>query len=181
LFGLAAKWKRNRPDRLTQLAEEIERLGDLDQNLVDESSRVDRLRALGAAGLHAICKGFTDALNAKLSRPAVILDPSEFSPDRFSDAAPSLFQINLRGRLLQIEFEATEELQSREDFRRPYILFGAVRSFNQEFLDHNTVDEKSLYFCPEGDSGTWFFFDTRTYRTGELTQEFLVSELRQLL
>jgi hypothetical protein len=178
---LAAKWKRNRPDRLDRLAQAIELLGDHDRNLVDESARAGRLRIRGATELHAICQAFIGALNEKLSKPAVLLDPSEYSEDRYRDGAPCLFQINLRGRLLQLEFEATGELYSREDFRRPYVLSGAVRSFNQELLDHNTIGEKAIFYCPEKEDGYWYYFDSRTYRTGRLTQDFLIAELQKLL
>ena len=65
MFGLAAKWKRKRPDALTRLAQAIEILGDHDRNLVDESSRVDQLRIRGAAELHAICRSFIGALKVK--------------------------------------------------------------------------------------------------------------------
>ena len=181
MFGLAARWKRKRPDRLTRLARAIDLLGERDRNLVDESARVDRLRVQGATELHSICRAFIDALNGRLSKPSVILDPADYCAERYNEGAPGLFQINLRGRLLQIRFEATEDLYSREDFRRPYVLYGAVRSFNQDFLDHNIVDEKAIFYCFEGERGRWYYFDTRTYRTGQLTQDFLVAELEQLL
>ena len=135
----------------------------------------------GATELHAICRAFIDALNGRLLKPSVILDPGDFSAEGYNDGAPVLFQINLRGRLLQIRFEGTEDLYSREDFRRPYVLYGAVRSFNQDFLDRNIVDEKAIFYCLEGEGGRWYYFDTRTYRTGQLTQDFLVAELEQLL
>jgi hypothetical protein len=56
-----------------------------------------------------------------------------------------------------------------------------VRSFNQEFLDHNTVDEKSIYYCPDGDHGHWYYLDSRTYSTGVLTQSFFIAAIAQLL
>ena len=185
MFGLAARWKRKAPDRLTSLARAIELLGERDQNLVDESARVDRLRARGAGELYLVCREFTDALNGKLSRPAVILDPAGYTEEHYRDGVRPFFQINLRGRLVQVEFEATEEMYSSEEFRKPYVLRGAVRSFNQDFLDQNNVDEKSIFYCPEksmtAESGRWHFLDTRTYRTGELTGEFFITELQQLL
>jgi len=184
---LAARWKKNRADRLTRLAQAIELLSDHDRNLIRESSRVERLRVRGAVELHGLCHSFIAALNEKLSLPSVELDPFEYSAAHYTDGVPALFQINLRGRLLQLEFEATEELSSREDFRKPYVLFGAVRSFNQELLDHNTIGEKAIFYCPETDgkngedAGHWHYFDSRTYRTGLVTQDFLVTELHHLL
>lgn len=181
MFGLAAKWKRKRPDRLGRLAAAIEALGERDQKLIDESTRVDDLRLTGAGDLHKICSAFVDRVNERLSQPTVLLDPAHFSERHFNDGGPNLYQINLRGRLLQLEFEATEELYATEDFRRPYVLRGVVRSFNQDFLDRHGVDEQMIFFCPVGDSGVWYFFDGRTYRTGKVAHDYLLSELERLI
>ncbi len=93
----------------------------------------------------------------------------------------NLFQINLRGRLLQLEFAATAELFESDDFRQPYILRGAIRRFNQELLDSNTVDEQLLFCCPTGTTTRWYFFDPRTYRTGRVSEDYLIAELERLL
>ncbi|MDQ1470087.1 MAG: hypothetical protein QOJ99_1567 [Bryobacterales bacterium] len=60
---------------MAQLALAIEALGEEEKRLVDESARVEQLRLSGAQELHTICRGFIDALNLKLSRPALMLDP----------------------------------------------------------------------------------------------------------
>jgi hypothetical protein len=166
---------------MARLASAIEAIGTHDRKLVEETARVDRLRAQGAADLHSVCRNFVFSLNERLSAPAVALDPVDYAAGHFSDAGPNLFQINLRGRLLQIEFSSTEELFSTDDFRQPYILQGTVRSFNQELLEHNTIDEHSIYYCLEGSGGAWRYFDCRTYRTGKITADFLASELERLL
>jgi hypothetical protein len=181
LFGLAARWKRNRPDRLGRLARAIEALGEEDRKLADESSRAEQLRVRGAVELYAICSGFIEALNRRLSKPALILDPVDYSAASYKDGVPGLFQINLRGRLLQLTFSATEQHLSREEFRRPYVLIGSIRSFNQDFLDHNTVDEKAIFYCPEGEHGRWHYLDNRTCAAGLLSQDVLVTALKQLL
>ena len=93
----------------------------------------------------------------------------------------NLLQINLRGRLLQLEFHATEDLTSTDDFRMPYVMRGSVRSFNQELLDSNRLDEQMIFYCPKGDSARWHYFDHRTYRTGELDREYLGSALERLI
>ena len=142
---------------------------------------MEQLRLQGATELYDVCRGFTEAVNRRLPKPAVMLDPGEYSAANFSNGVPVLFQISLRGRLLQLEFAATEEHLSSEDFRKPYVLTGAIRSFNQDFLDHNIVDEKAIFYCPEGVEGRWHYSDRRTYGTGVLTQDFLVSALEQLL
>lgn len=181
MFGLAAKWKKNQPDRLSRLAKSIEAIGEHDRKLVDESAHVDRLRAQGAADLHEICRKFVEKINAKLSDPAVLLDPPAFSTEQYNDSGPNLFQINLRGRLLQLEFEATEELYSRDDFRQPYVLRGTVRSFNQDLLDQHGVDEQMIFYCPGAGGAAWYFLDGRTYRSGGVSEDYLISEMEQLL
>jgi hypothetical protein len=181
LFGLAGKFRKSRPDRLTRLAAAIEALGDRDQKLIDESGNVERLRAQGGVELHALCRHFVDGVNARLSQPSVLLSPPSFSEDSFHDSGSNLFQINLRGRLLQLEFKATDELYGRDDFKLPYILRGAVRSFNQEFLERNSMDEQMIFYCPSGAAAVWYFYDGRTYRTGRLSEDFLALELERLL
>jgi hypothetical protein len=181
LFGLAAKWRRNPPDRLSRLAKSIEAIGERDRRLVEESALVDRFRAQGAVDLHEICRKFVDKINAKLSDPAVVLDPPVFSAEHFNDSGPNLFQISLRGRLLQLEFEATDELYSRDDFRHPYVLRGAVRSFNQDLLDRHGVDEQMIFYCPGNGHAFWYFLDGRTYHTGRVSDDYLISEMEQLL
>jgi hypothetical protein len=181
LFGLGAKWKRNQPDRLTRLASAIDALAGRDQKLIDETEHVSALRSRGAADLYAICRRFVDKVNAKLSQPAILLDPPVFREGTYSDSGPNLFQINLRGRLLQLEFEATDELYGHEDFKNPYVLQGTVRSFNQDLLTHNGVDEQLIFYCPDGAAAAWHFFDARTYRTGLISEDYLVSEMERLL
>jgi hypothetical protein len=181
LFGLAAKWKWRRPDPLDRLADSIEAIGERDRKLVDESARADRLRKEGAMALYALCRRFVAALNGKLAEPALLLDPPDYDAGNYQDDGPNLFQINLRGRLLQIEFAATEELYSTEEFRLPYVLEGAVRSFNQELLDRNTLDEQAIFYCPKEAAPRWYYFDYRTYGTGVVTADFLAAEMQHLL
>lgn len=180
MFGLAAKWKRKRPDRLTRLAREIDAIAERDRKLIEESAHVDQLRSRGAADLHAICRVFVDKVNGRLSDGAIMLDPPSFAEGNFDDGH-NLFQINLRGRLLQIEFAATSELYENDDFKRPYVLRGTVRSFNQDLLEHNTVDEQMIFYCPGAAGAAWYFFDERTYRTGRVGEDYLISEMERLL
>ena len=131
--------------------------------------------------LYRICSAFVDKVNDKLPEPAIMLDPPSFSEDSYNDGGPNLFQINLRGRILQIEFGPTTELYEDDDFRRPYVLRGAVRSFNQDLLEHSTVDEQMIFYCPASDAAFWYFFDGRTYRSGRVAENYLVSEMERLL
>ncbi|MCU1329204.1 MAG: hypothetical protein JWN34_4574 [Bryobacterales bacterium] len=142
---------------------------------------MDGLRAEGGAALHELCRRFVDALNERLSTPSLILDPPTFAIESFRDPGTNLFQINLHGRLLMIEFEATDEPLSTDDFRRPYILQGSIRGLNQDLLDRHLVSEKSLFFCPVGDNGQWHYVDNRSYRSGKLTADVLAAELERLV
>jgi hypothetical protein len=180
LFGFAAKWKRNRPDRLTRLARAIEAVSERDRKLIEESTHVELLRVRGAVNLHGICRIFVDKLNDKLSDHAILLDPPSFTEGDFEDER-NLFQINLRGRLLQIEFSSTVELYENDDFKLPYVLRGAVRSFNQDLLEHNTVDEQLIFYCPNAAGAEWHYFDERTYRTGRVSEDYLITELARVL
>ena len=182
MFGWDAIWTRRKQDRLGKLAEAIETAAGRDRALLAETERISMLRRKGASDLHALCSDFADALNQRLSLPLVVLDPPGYDSLRFDDNRANLFQFNLRGRLLQIEFEATEELSSTENYRTPYILEGAIRAFNQELLDHNIVDEKTIFYCPTGpETGQWQCFDGRTHRTIPLSQEFLIAELERIV
>jgi hypothetical protein len=148
---------------------------------MDESSQVDRIRAEGAASLYGMCRKFVDELNGKLKEPILVLDPPQWNPDSFDDSRVNLLQISLRGRLLQIEFAATDEPYCTEDYRHRYVLEGAVHSFNQNFLERDTVDEQMIFFCAHEAVPVWHFFDPRTYRNGLVTMEYLASELERLL
>ena len=148
---------------------------------MDESTRVDQLKSDGAMALYEICGQFVARLNECLAEPAVMLAPFEWEPGNFEDNQTNFFQISLRGRLLQLEFRSTEETYSTEDFRRPYILHGTARSFNQASLERNRMGEQRLFCCPAGESVQWFFFDARTYRTGHVNRDYLAAELERLL
>jgi len=142
---------------------------------------VDALRSRGALDLHRICSLFVDRVNEKLSDPAILLDPAVFEESNYHDGGLNLFQINLRGRILQIEFGPTADLYEDEDFRKPYVLRGAVRSFNQDLLDHGSVEEQMIFYCPSGHGARWHFFDARTYRSGLVGEHYLITEMERLL
>lgn len=156
-------------------------MSETDRKLIEQSSKVDRLRLQGALDLHRICRNFVDKVNGRLSDPAVLLDPPTFSESAYNDTTPNLFQINLRGRLLQMEFGPTAELYENEDFRHPYVLRGAVRSFNQDFLENHSVDEQMIFYCPMNNNAHWYYFDGRTYRTGRVAESYLIAEMERLL
>ena len=120
-------------------------------------------------------------LNRLLPDPVVTLDPTQLPEEKFLGAEPTLIQINIRGRILQIEFEATEELVLTEDFRIPYTLTGAVRAFNQALLDKDVIEEHLLFYTLDRQQKMWRFFDARTYRSGEFDRDYLVGLMEQII
>jgi hypothetical protein len=173
---------RPAPDpRLKRLAENIDLLADKDERSLSYAREIADLRRMAAAEIHAICTGFVDRLNALLQRGMVVLDPPVFPEDTYQEDNQHLIQINVRGRILQIEFRATPEQVSTEDFRVPYILSGSVRAFNQDLLDRDVIEEQLLFYTLEKRLRMWRFFDARTYRSGPFDQDYLVSLMEQLL
>jgi hypothetical protein len=168
-------------DRLKKLAANIDALVKKDEAHLRRTQEMLALRRKAASQLHAVCADFARAINELTSQTELKLDPPEFNPDAFRDSDANLFQLNARGRILQIEFEATEELTSSEDFRIPYALHGAVRGFNQELLAQNLIREQLLFYTVEKAGSMWRFFDARTYRTGPFDQEYLIGLLEQLV
>jgi hypothetical protein len=131
--------------------------------------------------LHAICAEFVDSLNRLLPQPVVDLDPAELDAGSFHEGSTNLFQINVRGRILQVEFKATGELLSTEEFRVPYTLEGTVRTFNQTLLEKDLIEEQLLFYTVESHRKMWRFFDARTYRNGPFDREYLVSLMEEIL
>lgn len=152
--------------RLRRLAESIDALADKDQDLLGYAREMAGLRRRAASELHSICAEFVLAVNRLLSRSEMTLDPPVFPEEAFHEGGVHLLQINSRGRILQIEFAATPELLSTEDFRVPYTIQGSVRAFNQQLLEKDLIEEQLLFYTVEKHKQMWRFFDARTYRSG---------------
>lgn len=173
--------EKEQDTRLKRLARSIDALADRDQDLLNRVSEITALRLRAATEIHSICADFVVSLNGLLLREAVVLDPPDFSHGTFREEGRNLIQINVRGRILQIEFGSTPELVSTEDFRIPYTMDGSVRAYNRELLDKDVIEEQLLYYTLEKDHKWWRFFDPRTYRSGPFDQEYLVSLMEQLI
>lgn len=167
--------------RLKRLAESIDALADRDRDLLSHAREMASLRRRAAAELHSICAGFVLAVNRLLSRGEMTLDPPVFPEEAFHEDGIHLLQINSRGRILQIEFAATPELVSTEEFRIPYTIQGSVRAFNQQLLEKDLIEEQLVFYTLEKHKNMWRFFDARTYRSGPFDQDYLVSLMEQLL
>jgi hypothetical protein len=167
--------------RLKRLAESIDALVEKDAVSLGRVREVRALRRAAAAELYGICSNFVTEVNGLLSRGEVVLDPPEYGEGAFQEESANLIQMNVRGRILQVEFEATLELLSTEDFRIPYTLEGFVRAFNQELLDKDIIEEQLIFYTWEKQKKMWRFFDARTYRSGPFDAEYLIALMEQLI
>jgi hypothetical protein len=170
-----------RAKRIKKLVDRIEALADSDDRKLEQARKIEQMRRAAALDLHILCRSFVEELNRHLIKTQLQFDPPEYEGEMFRLEGPNLFQINVRGRILQAEFEAGEKLISTEEFRVPYILEGAVRGFNQELLDREAVHEHLLFCCVEKKGNVWRFFDPRTYRTGEVDADYLTAMLEALV
>jgi len=167
--------------RLKKLAEGIAALAGKDELVLERAREIAAMRSAAAAEVYAICAEFVARLNRLLPQADVMIDPAASGGSHFRDESPRLIQISVRGRILQIEYAATAELVSTEEFRIPYVLAGSVRAFNQELLDKDLIEEQLIFFTLERHRRMWRFFDPRTYRSGPFDQEYLVSLMEQLI
>ncbi len=167
--------------RLKRLAQNIDRLAEKDERSVRRAREIRAMRRFAASTLHRLCLDFVLSVNRLLSHGEVVLDPPDYPDSRFSEDSANLIQMNVRGRILQVAFEATLDLLSTEDFRIPYTLQGSIRAFNQELLDKDLIEEQLIFYTVEKSSNQWRFFDARTYRSGPFDNEYLISLMEQLI
>lgn len=168
-------------ERLKRLARSLDALARKDENGMRRAQEIGALRRQAAGELHGICGDFVRGLNQLLAEIKLEFHPEQYGPDSFQDVGINLFQINARGRILQIKFEATPELVSTEDFRVPYILAGAVRCFNQQLLEKDLIEEQLLFYTIEKSRHLWRFFDARTYRSGPFDGDYLAGLMEHLV
>jgi len=168
-------------ERLKKLARNLDALARKDETHIRRAREIGSLRRQAALELHGICGDFVRGLNQLLSEIELEFHPEEYGPENFQDTGINLFQINARGRILQIRFEATPELTSTEDFRVPYILAGSVRCFNQQLLEKDLIEEQSLFYTIEKSRHLWRFFDARTYRSGPFDADYLTGLMEELV
>ena len=168
-------------DRLKKLAEAIEALTAKDDALFRKLWRSQRCVARRQLSYIVFAPLSSKRSNQHLSSSQVEFDPAEYLPESFQEIGVNLLQINVRGRILQIEFAATPQTVSTENFRVPHIIEGSIRCFNQEFLDRAIVEEQFIFYCLEKKRNLWRFFDSRTYRSGPFDREYLVSLMEQVI
>ncbi len=166
---------------MKRLAAQIEALAAKDEETLRNARDIGELREVAARELYSTCAEFVAELNRILPRPEVSIDPPHYVEHAFNDVGPNLIQISVRGRILQLEYEASDPLISTEEFRIPYTLAGSVRAFNQELLEKDLIEEQLIFYTIEKHRKMWRFFDARTYRSGPIDQAFLVAVMEQLL
>jgi hypothetical protein len=167
--------------RLKRLAARIEALADKDEETLRTAREMADVRSAAAIELYTMCAEFVAGLNRILPRHEVLIDPQDCTGGSFDDLSLCLIQINVRGRILQLEYGAAETLVSTEEFRIPYTLAGSVRAFNQELLEKDIIEEQLIFYTVEKQRRMWRFFDARTYRSGPVDQAYLISLMEQLL
>jgi hypothetical protein len=167
--------------RFKKLAASIEALAQKDELAEAHAREIADMRDAAAAEIYSICAEFVSGLNRLLPCPEVIIDPADTGPVRLQERSHCLIQISVRGRILQIEYDHTPELVSTEEFRVPYTLAGSVRAFNQELLEKDLIEEQLIFFTLEKHRRMWRFFDPRTYRSGPLDRDYLISLMEQLI
>ena len=168
-------------ERLKKLAKSLDALAKKDEIRLRQTREIGALRRQASVELHTICADFVNELNQWLSEIELEFQPAEYHQENFRDDGVNLFQINARGRILQIKFESTPTLISTEDFRVPYIVSGAIRCFNQQLLEKDLIEEQSLFYTVEKSERLWRFFDPRTYRTGPFDADYLAGLMEQLV
>jgi hypothetical protein len=168
-------------DRLARLAREIAALAQKDEHLMLKAAEIAALRRQAACAMHAVCAAFVASLNHLLPEPVVELSPAEYSEAMFRDSGANLIQINARGRIVQIVFQAPDPMVSTEKFKAPYILDGEIRAYNQQMLERVDIDDQLLFFCMEKDRNLWRYYDWRSNRSGVFDRELLVSLMERLV
>ncbi len=168
-------------DRLNALARKIEVVVEQDRERVRQAQEFAQLRTRAAVELHMVCSEFVSSINGLLKKPLVELSPAEYSAATFRENGDNVFQINVSGRIVHLEFHATDTLTSTEKLGAPYILEGSVRAFNQQLLEMSVVPEQLLFCCPQGSRLNWTWFDPRAQRSAPLDRERLILLLERLM
>ncbi len=175
-------------DRLRRLALKIEELRRKDDAAASRRHEIERQREGAVRELHELCTRFAERLNSYVREDRLEVTPEELLQEIPSDCRLQ-FMMNVRGRVLLIDLEAPSSQVSTELFRKPYIVQGEVRFFNQEYLENARIEEHGLFFCPgegprESDGrrrGAWLFWNGRTYKSGAVDENYLAGLMEELM
>ncbi len=176
-----ATHKSPHEERFRKLARRIEELRRKDEEVQTFRTKVRASRQEALQRLWGTCRSFADALNAYVNHDRLELTPPD-PPDELPDEDPIQLMLNVRGRVLLLDLRAPENLIASDNFKKPYILEGDVRFFNQELLESDRVEEHGIFFCPgEGERGAWLFWNMRSYKSGVVDEGYLASLLEHIL
>lgn len=167
--------------KLKRLARRLNSLADRNAERLREEKEVVDQRREGAKELHVICSNFVRVVNHESARVQLVLSPPEYEASHFRESGPNLFQITASGCIIQVAFEATESFHSEENYRKPYVMEGAVRWFNQESLEGLGIGEDHLFLCLNKDERSWEHFDPKTHHHGPFDEDYLADLLEKLL
>ena len=173
--------KHARDDRFQKLSRRIEELRRKDEAAQERRSQICKRRAEAIHQLWHICSGFARHLNSYIEHDPLHLSPSD-PPGDFPENSQLQLLMNVRRRILLLDIGAPAALVGNDNFKKPYILEGEVRLFNQELLEEERVEEHGIFFCPgEGSQGAWMYWNGRTYKSGHVDETYLASLLDQIL
>jgi hypothetical protein len=156
-------------------------LVEKDNHALENAHAIQQKRGAAAVELHLIFKAFVASVNALATKASLVLDPEIFDEAMFIEADENFFQIHVRGRILLVTFGPPDENISTENFREPYILEGVVRCFNQELLEHESIEEHHVFYCMSGAALGWRFSKPHTYQIGPVDETYLTSVFESLL
>lgn len=166
-------------DAIGRLARQIDAARKSEHFLVNPEE-IAGLRQQGACQLYQICCDFVSSVNRKVSQSRLDLSPPAYGPEMFRDPGVNLIQISSQGRQIQVMFQATTQLFSTEKYAVPYVLEGELRSYNQTMLEQFEIRNQSLFYCVEGETAGWRFFDWRNPRTVLLDADLLARIMQRL-
>lgn len=173
--------KHGRDERFQKLARRIEELRRKDEATLQRRQHISKRRGEAIRQLWEICGNFAQRLNSYIEEDRIQLSPGE-APEEFPEENQIQLLLNVRGRILLLDIRGPSNLVSNDNFKKPYILEGEVRFFNQELLEDERVEEHGIFFCPgEGPDGAWLYWNGRSYKSGRVDETYLASLLEQIL
>ena len=170
-----------RESRLKRLAKKLDELPAKDEERIRLIREMEMRQRSGAMQLHELCRDLVQTLNGMLKKLRIEFTPEVYNPAEIESDSGMIFQINASGRVLQLALAPPESDLSTEHFRIPYVLRGAVRSFNQEWLDRQEIQETAIFYCRDRGEFSWLYVEPRNRKTGPVDRNFLIDVIEELL
>ena len=174
-------FSRSHQERLSRLARNLEKLAEKDRERIRADEEFLALRQAAAAELHQILTAFVAEVNALVTGVKLDLSPVVWPAGSLNQNEVNVFQINVSGRVIQFNFQVTDNLRERMEIRAEYTLAGAIRWFNQELLEREEVREDRLYYCVGRSVHGWRYVDSRSQKMGVFDADYLAGLLEQLV